>query len=162
MTGGGQWARGGRYSCQVGVQKLGYRGASVARFLGMTTSSVNRVPGPDEMAEWDAGGGRGGVVSEWTYKYFRISGKSSEWATRTAADGVTPWNCATSTRPHPVSAVWAYPTFYAIPLHLSNQFRNNVLPRTPFRMPSGRVEVRSIDPAAYAKPHRSVPMKNQP
>jgi hypothetical protein len=105
---------------------------------------------------------QGGVVSEWTYKYFRISGKSSEWATRTAADGVTPWNCATSTRPHPVSAVWAYPTFYAIPLHLSNQFRNNVLPRTPFRMPSGRVEVQSIDPAAYAKPHRSVPIKNQP
>ena len=33
------------------------------------------------------GGGRGGVVSEWTYKYFRVLGESSEWASRTTEVG---------------------------------------------------------------------------
>ena len=40
--------------CQVAVRKLGYTGASVARFLGMTTSSVNRMASLEEMTEFDA------------------------------------------------------------------------------------------------------------
>ena len=48
--------RGRKIFCQVAVRKLGYTGASVARFLGMTTSSVNRMAGLEEMTElaaWD-------------------------------------------------------------------------------------------------------------
>ena len=40
--------------CQVAVRKLGYTGASAARFLGMTTSSVNRMARMEEMTEMDA------------------------------------------------------------------------------------------------------------
>jgi len=38
---------------QVAIRKLGYTGASVARFLGMTTSSVNRMARLEEMTELD-------------------------------------------------------------------------------------------------------------
>ena len=40
--------------CRVAVRKLGYTGASVARFLGMTTSSVNRMARLEELTELDA------------------------------------------------------------------------------------------------------------
>jgi hypothetical protein len=43
--------RGRKVFCQVAVRELGYTGASVARFLGMTTSSVNRMARPEEMGE---------------------------------------------------------------------------------------------------------------
>ena len=46
--------RGRKVFCQVAVRKLGYTGASVARFLGMTTSSVNRMARLEEMTELDA------------------------------------------------------------------------------------------------------------
>lgn len=48
--------RGRKIICQVAVRRLGYTGASVARFLGMTTSSVNRMAGQEEVGgldEWD-------------------------------------------------------------------------------------------------------------
>jgi REP element-mobilizing transposase RayT len=45
--------RGRKVFCQVAVRKLGYTGASVARFLGMTTSSVNRMARPVEMTKLD-------------------------------------------------------------------------------------------------------------
>jgi hypothetical protein len=35
-------ARARKILCQVAVRKLGYSGAEVARFLGVTTSAVNR------------------------------------------------------------------------------------------------------------------------
>jgi hypothetical protein len=38
----------------VAVRKVGYTGASGARFLGMTTSSVNRMARLEEMTELDA------------------------------------------------------------------------------------------------------------
>ena len=37
----GPVVKGRKILCQMGVRKLGYTGASVARFLGMTTSLVN-------------------------------------------------------------------------------------------------------------------------
>jgi REP element-mobilizing transposase RayT len=46
--------RGRKVFCQVAVRKLGYTGASVARFLGMTTSSVNRMARLEEMPGLDA------------------------------------------------------------------------------------------------------------
>jgi len=39
--------------CQVAVRKLEYSGVSVAWFLGMTTSSVNRMARLEEMMELD-------------------------------------------------------------------------------------------------------------
>ncbi len=48
--------RGRKIFCQVAVRKLGYTGASVARFLGMTTSCVNRMARQEEMtglSRWD-------------------------------------------------------------------------------------------------------------
>jgi chromosomal replication initiation ATPase DnaA len=48
--------RGRKIICQVAVRKLGYTGASVARYLGMTTSSVNRMARQEEVGgldEWD-------------------------------------------------------------------------------------------------------------
>ena len=48
--------RGRKVFCQVAFRKLGYTGASVARFLGMTTSSVNRMGRLEEMMEVDAWG----------------------------------------------------------------------------------------------------------
>jgi REP element-mobilizing transposase RayT len=41
-----------RVFCQVAVQGLGYSGAGVARFLGVTTSSVNRLAASDELPEF--------------------------------------------------------------------------------------------------------------
>jgi len=46
--------RGRKVFCQVAVRKLGYTGASVARSLGMTTSSVNRMARLEEITELDA------------------------------------------------------------------------------------------------------------
>ena len=40
-----------RVFCQVAVQGLGYSGAGVARFLGVTTSSVNRLAASEELPE---------------------------------------------------------------------------------------------------------------
>ncbi len=40
-----------RVFCQVAVQGLGYPGAGVARFLGVTTSSVNRLAASEELPE---------------------------------------------------------------------------------------------------------------
>jgi len=37
-------------SCQLTVGKIGYPGAEVARFLGATISSVNRLAGSKETA----------------------------------------------------------------------------------------------------------------
>ncbi len=45
--------RGRKIICQVALRKLGYTGASVARYLGMTTSSVNRMARLEEVAELD-------------------------------------------------------------------------------------------------------------
>jgi putative transposase len=45
--------RGRKIFCQVAVRKLGYTGASVARFLGMTTPSVNRMARLEEMTDLD-------------------------------------------------------------------------------------------------------------
>ena len=43
--------RGRRIFCQLAVGKMGYPGAAVARFLGVTTSSVNRLAAMEEMPE---------------------------------------------------------------------------------------------------------------
>ncbi len=40
-----------RVFCQVAVQGMGYSGAGVARFLGVTTSSVNRLAVSEELLE---------------------------------------------------------------------------------------------------------------
>lgn len=37
--------------CQLAVVKFGYTGASVARFLGVTTSLVNRYAASGELSE---------------------------------------------------------------------------------------------------------------
>jgi hypothetical protein len=60
---GGQVVRGGgrrrlvvgvrKVFCQVAVKGLGYSGASVARFLGVTTSLVNRYASSEEMGNLD-------------------------------------------------------------------------------------------------------------
>ena len=50
----GRWWGEEGYLCQVAVRKVGYTGASGARFLGMTTSSVNRMARLEEMTELDA------------------------------------------------------------------------------------------------------------
>ncbi len=47
----GAVVNGRKFFCQVAVRKLGYTGASVARFLGMTTSSINRMARLEEMPE---------------------------------------------------------------------------------------------------------------
>ena len=38
-----------RLFCQLGVRRMGYPGAEVARFLGVTTSSVNRLAVSEEV-----------------------------------------------------------------------------------------------------------------
>lgn len=43
----------GKVFCHVAVRKLGYMGASVARFLRMSRSSVNRMARREEMGELD-------------------------------------------------------------------------------------------------------------
>ena len=40
-----------RLFCQIAVKKMGYSGADIARFLGITTSAVNRLAGCDELME---------------------------------------------------------------------------------------------------------------
>jgi len=40
--------RGRKMFCQLAVGKMGYPGAEVARFLGVTTSSVNRLAASEE------------------------------------------------------------------------------------------------------------------
>jgi REP element-mobilizing transposase RayT len=40
-----------RIFCQISVKKMGYSGADVARFLGITTSAVNRLAVSDELFE---------------------------------------------------------------------------------------------------------------
>lgn len=42
--------RGRRIFCQLAVRKMRYPGAEVARFLGVTTSSVNRLAVSEEVA----------------------------------------------------------------------------------------------------------------
>ncbi len=37
--------------CQVAVKKMGYSGADVARFLGISTSAVNRLAAFEELPE---------------------------------------------------------------------------------------------------------------
>lgn len=44
-------ARARRMFCQLAVGKMGYSGAEVARFLGVTTSSVNRLAASEEIAD---------------------------------------------------------------------------------------------------------------
>jgi hypothetical protein len=44
-------SRGRRLFCQSAVREMGYPGAEVARFLGVTTSAVNRAKNSDEMPE---------------------------------------------------------------------------------------------------------------
>ena len=40
-----------RIFAQIAVMKMGYSGADVARFLGITTSAVNRLAVSDELPE---------------------------------------------------------------------------------------------------------------
>ena len=37
--------------CQIAVRSMGYPGAEVARFLGISTSAVNRLVSQDELTE---------------------------------------------------------------------------------------------------------------
>ena len=37
--------------CQIAVKKMGYSGAEVARFLGVTTSAVNRLANTEELSD---------------------------------------------------------------------------------------------------------------
>ncbi len=51
---GSRWpaaVRARRLLCQVAVQGMGYAGAAVARFLGVTTSAVNRLAASEELPE---------------------------------------------------------------------------------------------------------------
>lgn len=43
--------RGRKLFCQIAVGKMGYSGAEVARFLGISTSAVNRLAGSKELPE---------------------------------------------------------------------------------------------------------------
>jgi predicted transcriptional regulator len=40
-----------RVFCQLAVKEIGYSGAEVARFLGVTTSAVNRSANSEEIPE---------------------------------------------------------------------------------------------------------------
>ena len=40
-----------RIFCQIAVKRMGYSGADVARFLGITTSAVNRLAVSDPLPE---------------------------------------------------------------------------------------------------------------
>ncbi len=40
-----------RIFCQIAVKKMGYSGADVARFLGITTSAVNRLAAPKVLSD---------------------------------------------------------------------------------------------------------------
>jgi putative transposase len=54
--------RGRRVFCQVAVRKLGYSGASVARFLGVTTSAVNRMARQEAVSELSKWGSEMGEI----------------------------------------------------------------------------------------------------
>jgi hypothetical protein len=43
--------KGRRIFCQLAVGKMGYPGAEVARFLGVTTSAVNRLVASEEVSD---------------------------------------------------------------------------------------------------------------
>jgi len=43
--------RGRKLFCQIAVGKMGYSGAEVARFLGVSTSAVNRLAGLKELPD---------------------------------------------------------------------------------------------------------------
>jgi hypothetical protein len=43
-----------RLFCQLAVRRMSYSGAEVARFLGLTTSAVNRMAASEEVAGWEA------------------------------------------------------------------------------------------------------------
>ena len=47
----GAVVQGRKVFCQVAVRKLGYSGASVARFLGVTTSAVNRMARQEDVTD---------------------------------------------------------------------------------------------------------------
>jgi len=47
----GEVVKSRRIFCQIAVKKMGYSGADVARFLGITTSAVNRLAVSDELPE---------------------------------------------------------------------------------------------------------------
>jgi hypothetical protein len=49
----GEVVRARRIFCQLSVKKLGYSGAEVARYLGVTTSAVNRMANAEELARVD-------------------------------------------------------------------------------------------------------------
>jgi hypothetical protein len=40
-----------RIFCQLGVKRMGYSGAKIARFLGITTSAVNRLAASHELED---------------------------------------------------------------------------------------------------------------
>ena len=42
-----------RIFCQVAVKRMGYSGAEIARFLGITTSAVNRLAASDEFKDME-------------------------------------------------------------------------------------------------------------
>ncbi len=42
-----------RIFCQIAVKKMGYSGADVARFPGVTTSAVNRLAASEKMIDID-------------------------------------------------------------------------------------------------------------
>jgi hypothetical protein len=42
-----------RIFCQIAVKKMGYSGAEVARFLGVTTSAVNRLTVYEKLMDID-------------------------------------------------------------------------------------------------------------
>jgi len=44
-------ARGRKILCKLAVKKLGYSGAEVARYLGITTSAVNRMANAEELSD---------------------------------------------------------------------------------------------------------------
>jgi len=46
-------AKARRLFCQMAVRKMGYPGAEVARFLGVTTSAVNRLAASEELPDLD-------------------------------------------------------------------------------------------------------------
>ncbi len=52
----GMWTRevvrARRMFCQLAIERIGYPGAEVARFLGVTTSSVNRLAISSETADF--------------------------------------------------------------------------------------------------------------
>jgi len=50
-TGKKSVVRSRRIFCQLAVKRMGYCGAKIARFLGTTTSAVNRIAASDELQD---------------------------------------------------------------------------------------------------------------